>query len=148
MAHRRVLHSWKEIASYTGRGVRTIQRYEVQFGFPIHRPAGAPRSAVLAFSDEIDRWLSSSPTRLVSQPDGQTNQNGHSTDNAHSIDMDVLYAKARASVQQAESMRRRLEDTQLMLAKIFTSMQQAQEKSKRLATLFECPQWQRPMHDA
>src|SRR5258708_35585226 len=59
---RRILHSWKEIASYIGRGVRTIQRYEVQFGLPVHRPAGSSRSAVMAFSDEIDAWLSRTPT--------------------------------------------------------------------------------------
>jgi len=59
---RRILHSWKEIASYIGRGVRTIQRYEVQFGLPVHRPAGSSRSSVMAFSDEIDDWLSRTPT--------------------------------------------------------------------------------------
>jgi len=58
---RRILHSWKEIASYVGRGVRTIQRYEVQLGLPVHRPAGSSRSAVMAFSDEIDAWLSRTP---------------------------------------------------------------------------------------
>jgi|SRR5690242_8813307 len=59
---RQVLHSWKDIANYTGRGIRTLQRYEVGLGFPIHRVAGKPRSAVLAFSDEIDAWLSKAPT--------------------------------------------------------------------------------------
>ena len=59
---RRILHSWKEIASYIGRGVRTIQRYEVQFGLPVHRPAGSSRSSVMAFCDEIDAWLSRTPT--------------------------------------------------------------------------------------
>ena len=51
-----VLNSWKEIAQYIGRGVRTVQRYE-EFGFPIRRVAGRPRSAVMAFTDEIDAWL-------------------------------------------------------------------------------------------
>jgi len=60
---RRILHSWKEIASYIGRGVRTIQRYELQFGLPVHRPAGSSRSAVMAFSDEIDAWFGRTPTR-------------------------------------------------------------------------------------
>src|ERR1051326_1762904 len=59
---RQVLHSWKDIANYTGRGIRTLQRYEVGLGFPIHRVAGKPRSSVLAFSDEIDAWLSKAPT--------------------------------------------------------------------------------------
>ena len=57
ITQRKVLHSWKDIANYTGRGVRTLQRYEVLLGFSIHRPAGRSRSAVLAFADEIDEWL-------------------------------------------------------------------------------------------
>ena len=61
VSQRQVLHSWKDIANYTGRGVRTLQRYEIQLGFPIHRPAGRSRSAVLAFSDEIDEWLGKAP---------------------------------------------------------------------------------------
>jgi CheY-like chemotaxis protein len=60
---RRILHSWKEIAAYLGRGVRTIQRYETQLGFPIRRPARKDRSAVMAFTDEIDQWLSRAPVK-------------------------------------------------------------------------------------
>ena len=63
-----VLHSWKDISSYSGRGVRTLQRYESHFGFPIHRPLGKPRSSVLAFREEIDRWLAETPI-AVTKPD-------------------------------------------------------------------------------
>jgi len=59
----RILNSWKEIASYLGRGVRTIQRYEEKLGLPVHRPAGRERSAVLAFADELERWLRNAPSR-------------------------------------------------------------------------------------
>ena len=38
--HSSVLNSWKEIASYLGRSVRTVQRWEREFGLPVHRPAG------------------------------------------------------------------------------------------------------------
>jgi hypothetical protein len=54
---RKILNSWKEIAQYLGRGVRTVQRYEEEFKLPVRRVAGRDRSSVLAFSDEIDRWL-------------------------------------------------------------------------------------------
>lgn len=60
-ADRKILNSWKEIASYMGRGVRTVQRWERHFHLPVHRPSGQPRSAVLAFSDEIACWLSTTP---------------------------------------------------------------------------------------
>ena len=59
----RILNSWKEIASYLGRGVRTIQRYEEKLGLPVHRPAGRERSAVLAFADELEQWLRNAPNR-------------------------------------------------------------------------------------
>jgi hypothetical protein len=60
---RKILNSWKEIANYIGRGVRTAQRYESQFGFPVHRPAGKDRTSVLAFSDELDEWLQRTPVK-------------------------------------------------------------------------------------
>ena len=53
----RILNSWKEISSYIGRGVRTVQRWEELYGLPVHRAAGRDRSAVYALSDEVDAWL-------------------------------------------------------------------------------------------
>ena len=55
---RQVLASWVEIAGYLGRAVRTVQRYEGKFDFPIHRQVGSARGAVTAYSDEIDEWVS------------------------------------------------------------------------------------------
>lgn len=57
------LNSWKEISSYMGRGVRTLQRYEIQFGLPIRRPSGRSRSAVMATRAELDAWVAASPIR-------------------------------------------------------------------------------------
>lgn len=62
----RILNSWKEIASYLGRGVRTAQRYEEKLGLPIHRPAAKTRSAVVAFADELEGWLRNTPSRYSS----------------------------------------------------------------------------------
>src|SRR5438067_1589758 len=63
MEKRLVLNSWKEIADYMGRGVRTVQRYERDLKLPVHRPAGKSRSAVIAFADEIERWMRQGPVR-------------------------------------------------------------------------------------
>src|SRR5262249_39685965 len=65
MEKRLVLNSWKEIADYMGRGVRTVQRYERDLVLPVHRPAGKSRSAVVAFADEIDHWMRQGPTRSL-----------------------------------------------------------------------------------
>lgn len=51
-----VLTSWKEIAHYLGKGVRTVQRWEQDFGLPVRRPAGSRKKAVLARSCELDVW--------------------------------------------------------------------------------------------
>ncbi len=52
-----VLSGWKDIAAYLGRGVRTVQRWEANFGLPVSRPAGHGRSAVCANTIELDDWL-------------------------------------------------------------------------------------------
>ena len=58
-----VLNSWKEIAAYLGRGVRTVQRYERDLALPVRRPRGKSRSAVIALTGDLDAWLHHSPTR-------------------------------------------------------------------------------------
>ena len=64
-----LLNSWKEIANYLGRGVRTAQRWERQAGLPVRRLNGKSRSAVLAFPADIDAWLhSQAATRNGSVP--------------------------------------------------------------------------------
>jgi len=57
----RILKSWKEIASYLGIGVRTAQRWKADRGLPVKQPGSGRGSAVLAMSEEIDRWLLDSP---------------------------------------------------------------------------------------
>lgn len=56
-----ILNSWKEIAVYVGRAVRTVQRWERECGFPVHRPRGKKRSPVFALSKEIHIWLEKCP---------------------------------------------------------------------------------------
>lgn len=55
----RLLTSWKEIAAYLGKGVRTVQRWEQDFGLPVRRPMNASHKAILAFPEEIDAWARS-----------------------------------------------------------------------------------------
>jgi hypothetical protein len=51
------LNSWKEIACYLGRGVRTVQRWEAELNLPVHRMGASERSPVFAFRAELDAWL-------------------------------------------------------------------------------------------
>ena len=53
-----LLRSWKEIAAYLGYDQRTCYRWEQKFGMPVHRAeAGATKSHVVAYKDELDRWF-------------------------------------------------------------------------------------------
>jgi hypothetical protein len=61
------LSSWKEIANYMGKGVRTVQRYEAEFGLPVRRPAGKSRAAVVATRSDIDAWVEASSNRAALQ---------------------------------------------------------------------------------
>lgn len=56
MSERHILNTWKEIAAYMSRGVRTVQRWESSYGLPVRR-AGPDAQTVFAFADEIDAWL-------------------------------------------------------------------------------------------
>lgn len=60
----RLLNGWKEIAQYLGRGVRTVQRWEAELHLPVRRPRGKDHSAVVALTDELDRWLLDAPARV------------------------------------------------------------------------------------
>ncbi len=60
-----ILSSWKEIAAYVGRGVRTVQRWELILGFPVRRPYQHLRSAVLALPEEIDAWVAGCQMRSI-----------------------------------------------------------------------------------
>jgi hypothetical protein len=54
---RQRLTSWKEIAAYLGRDVRTVLRWEKQRGLPVHRVPGATGRVVFAYRDELDAWV-------------------------------------------------------------------------------------------
>jgi predicted DNA-binding transcriptional regulator AlpA len=61
-----VLSSWKDIARYLGKGVRTVQRWERHLGLPVRRPIGASqKSAVVLYRGDVDAWLA---TRFSARP--------------------------------------------------------------------------------
>jgi hypothetical protein len=51
------LDSWKTIAAYLARDLKTVRRWEVERGLPVHRVPGGGRRAIYAFRHEIDAWL-------------------------------------------------------------------------------------------
>jgi hypothetical protein len=61
-----MLSSWKEIAAYLKRGVRTLQRWERELGLPVRRSGQRRHSPVMAFKSELDQWLSTIGTLTFS----------------------------------------------------------------------------------
>jgi len=57
------LESWKEIAAYMRRDVRTVQRWEQVNGLPIHRHPRAHRAIPYAYKSELDAWWRGSSLR-------------------------------------------------------------------------------------
>jgi len=51
-----VLDSWKEIAVFLRRGVRTVQRWERLEGLPVRRHKHSLRGSVFALASEIAAW--------------------------------------------------------------------------------------------
>lgn len=49
------LDSWKDIASYLGRSVRTVRRWEAE-GLPVHRHMHQALGSVYGYKSEIDAW--------------------------------------------------------------------------------------------
>src|SRR5437899_2332255 len=52
------LDSWKEIAAYLRRDVRTVQRWEKKEGLPVHRHQHEKLGSVYAFRAELTQWFS------------------------------------------------------------------------------------------
>ena len=57
------LESWKEIASYLKRSVRTVRRWEAEEGLPVHRQMHRALGSVFAYKHEIDAWRQAAEVR-------------------------------------------------------------------------------------
>ena len=62
------LDSWKEIAAYLRRSVRTVTRWEREEGLPVHRHLHSKSGTVYAYKPELDAWWTSRGKQLDSEP--------------------------------------------------------------------------------
>jgi Tol biopolymer transport system component len=53
------LDSWKDIAAYLNRSVRTVRRWEEQQMLPVHRVGHQKGGSVYAYTTELDAWWES-----------------------------------------------------------------------------------------
>src|SRR5712692_6794918 len=61
------LDSWKEIASYLRRSVRSAKRWEKEEGLPVRRHLHGKRDSVYAHRTELDAWWENRGAKLVEQ---------------------------------------------------------------------------------
>jgi tetratricopeptide (TPR) repeat protein len=62
------LDSWKEIAAFLQRDVRTVQRWEKQAGLPVYRHPASQLRRVYAYRSELDAWCGMKRSTLDSAP--------------------------------------------------------------------------------
>ena len=61
------LDSWKEIAAYLKRSVRTVTRWEREEGLPIHRHLHSKSGSVYAYKAELDEWWTNRGEQIDTQ---------------------------------------------------------------------------------
>ncbi len=61
------LDSWKEIASYLRKSVRSVQRWEAEEGMPVRRHLHGKAGTVYAFAPELDAWWKERGAILAAQ---------------------------------------------------------------------------------
>jgi len=101
------LDSWKAVSKYLDRGLRTVQRWHVEYGMPVRRISGST-GAIFAFTGELDAWLKSRSETVDLKPfrDSESNQ----------LDQD----RASELTQVGKRMWRQIsEDNMSTIAKIF-----------------------------
>jgi Tol biopolymer transport system component len=71
------LDSWKEIAAYLKRSVRTVTRWEREEGLPVHRHLHSKSGTVYAFKPELDAWWTGRGQQLDDQPAARDSASTH-----------------------------------------------------------------------
>ena len=131
-----VLNSWKEIATYTGRGVRTLQRWEQELGFPVRRPRGKHRSAVIAIRQEIDIWMRTPHGPAVEQNTHPINFKEHKLPELNNAD--ALQLRASTLLSRSEVLAERVTRALARGSEVWMISQTARsERKTRLAEVAE-----------
>jgi hypothetical protein len=68
----RRLNGWKEIAVYLDKSVRTVQRWEADYGLPVRRLGTGGAESVSAFVEDLQRWREGAEAEAARQSIGAT----------------------------------------------------------------------------
>jgi hypothetical protein len=112
-----ILDSWKEIAVFLRRGVRTVQRWEVTEDLPVRRHDHMKRGSVYALRSEIALWVRA---RQFGQKPPDHRSRMHRAN------------ELRAYIAQQRQIMNELRDQlQLQLTTVMTSWKQLQRSAAR-----------------
>lgn len=81
-------------------GVRTVQRYEREFGLPVRRPTGKLRGSVMATRAEIDAWVAAGPIRQTFRL-VRAEQNSHTQSQTDKIENGIIAMRKLKEQMQA-----------------------------------------------
>ena len=119
-AGNQLLTSWKEIAAYLGKGVRTVQRWEATLGLPVIRPNGSGSNIVMARSSDLEEWVLQGRTQARREP-------------ASLLKMDEAKSRLAASLQELRRTRREVTGK---LRQVASKREEFVEELRRFESLF------------
>lgn len=91
------LDSWKAIAQYLGRDERTVQRWELDRGLPVHRLPGAKRGGIFAYAAELDVWMTRRP---VLEADGREELEGSAGNDAGAAEAGIRFLRTSVDLRR------------------------------------------------
>jgi TolB-like protein/Tfp pilus assembly protein PilF len=89
------LDSWKEIAAYLRKEVRTVQRWEKSSDLPVRRLTHGKLGTVFAYKSDLDAWWRESQTKL------DVEENKPATDSDSTSNLEVLAPPTESSTKPA-----------------------------------------------
>lgn len=107
-----ILNSWKEIASYLDRGVRTAQRWELELQLPVRRIGRGKRSPVYADVSELKFWMLTAGRGALNGADQEKAPPAHSARRRETQLAGKLHQLAQALAESSVRQRRQAEALQ------------------------------------
>lgn len=114
-----LLSSWKEIAAFLNKSVRTVQRWEKELGLPLHRPVSANQRVVLAFEHELNRWVR---TRSNHSSQGTNGLGNHSDREQHRAYRTRATERLKAVARTARASQVRCASLQAVVQKLIAEL--------------------------
>jgi hypothetical protein len=100
-----VLTSWKEIAAYLGKGVRTVQRWEEELRLPVRRPYGLDKHVVVALPEELDKWVHERLKPRGDRPDNARALRNSQVDRLHRL-LQVMHQRTAILQKNVEMLQK------------------------------------------